>query len=101
MDGSAPRFLIRDRDDKFGGTFDRATRGVGIRVIKTAVRAPNMNAIAERFAGSLRREMLDHVLVVDDDHWLESLGSTPRSSTAADRIRESASVSLPVRERRT
>ena len=68
MDGGAPKFLIRDRDDKFGGTFDRAAKGAGIRVVKTAVRAPDMNAIAERFAGSLRREMLDHVLVLDDHH---------------------------------
>jgi putative transposase len=68
MDGNAPKFLIRDPDDKFGGGFDRAAQGAGIRVIKTAVREPDMNAIAERFAGSLRREMLDHVLVLDDHH---------------------------------
>jgi len=68
MDGTAPKFLIRDRDDKFGETFDRAAKGAGIRVIKTAVRAPDMNSIAERFAGSLRREMLDHVLAFDDHH---------------------------------
>jgi transposase InsO family protein len=68
MDGAAPEFLIRDRDDKYGPTFDRAAEGVGIRVIKTAVRAPNMNAIAERFVGSLRREVLDHVLVLHEDH---------------------------------
>src|SRR6266496_2052104 len=68
LDGGAPKFLIRDRDDKFGGAFDRAAKGAAIRVIKTAVRAPDMNAIAERFAGSLRREMLDHVLVLDDHH---------------------------------
>ncbi len=68
MDGSAPKFLIRDRDDKFGGTFDSAAHGVGIRVIKTAIRAPDMNAIAERFARSLRQEMLDLVLVFGAQH---------------------------------
>jgi putative transposase len=68
MDGDAPKFLIRDRDDKFGEAFDRAAKGAAIRVVKTAVRAPDMNAIAERFVGSLRREMLDHVLILDDHH---------------------------------
>jgi transposase InsO family protein len=68
MDGTAPRFLIRDRDDKYGPTFDRVVESLGVRVIKTAIRAPNMNAIAERFVGSLRREALDHVLVIDEEH---------------------------------
>jgi putative transposase len=68
MDSAAPKFLIRDRDAKFGAAFDRAATGAAVRIIKTAVRAPDMNAIAERFAGSLRREMLDHVLVLDDHH---------------------------------
>jgi putative transposase len=68
MDGDAPRILLRDRDGKFGASFDRAAEGVGIRVIKTAVRAPDMNAVAERFVGSARREILDHVIVIDDQH---------------------------------
>jgi transposase InsO family protein len=68
MENAAPRFLIRDRDDKYGAPFDRVARGAGIRVIKTAVRAPNMNPIAERFVGSLRRELLDHVMLLDERH---------------------------------
>jgi putative transposase len=68
MDGEAPKLLLRDRDDKYGPTFDRAAKGAGIRVIKTAVRAPNMNAVPERFVGSARREMLNHVIVLDDQH---------------------------------
>ena len=68
MDGDAPKILLRDRDDKFGASFDRVAKGVGIRVIKTAVRAPDMNAVAERFVGSARREILDHGIVIDDQH---------------------------------
>jgi transposase InsO family protein len=62
--GASPRFLIRDRDDKFGATFDRVAEKVGVRVIKTAIRAPDMNPVAERFVGSLRREALDHMLLL-------------------------------------
>ena len=68
MDGDAPAVLLRDRDDKFGPAFDRAAQGVGPKVIRTAVRAPNMNALAEPFVASVRRELLDHVLLVDDQH---------------------------------
>lgn len=48
--------------------FDRAAQGVGAKVIRTAVRAPNMNAVSERFVGSVRRELLDHVRLLDDEH---------------------------------
>jgi putative transposase len=73
IEGLAPRFLIRDRDEKFGATFDRVARGGGAREIKTAVRAPNMNPVGERFIGSLRREALDHVLLLLDDQHLENV----------------------------
>jgi transposase InsO family protein len=66
--GEGPRFVIRDRDDKFGPEFDRAAQAVGARVIKTAVRTPDMNAVCERFLGSVRRECLDHVIVLNERH---------------------------------
>ena len=66
--GRDAAFPIRDRDDKFGTAFDALAQASGIRTIRTAVRAPNMNAICERFLGSLRRECLDHILVLDDRH---------------------------------
>jgi putative transposase len=67
--GAGPRFLIRDRDDKFGTAFDVLARATGIRVIRTAVRAPNMNAVCERFLRSPRRECIDHVLALDARHF--------------------------------
>ncbi len=66
--GVAPKFLIPDRDDKFGTALDALALATGLRVIHTAVRGPNMNAICKRFLGSLRSECLDHILVLDDRH---------------------------------
>jgi transposase InsO family protein len=62
------RFLIRDRDSKFTAAFDAAFTGADIRVIRTPVRAPRANAIAERFIGTLRRECLDHILITGPRH---------------------------------
>jgi len=66
--GKGPQFIIRDRDDKFGADFDRLATGAGSRVLKTAVQAPLMNATCERFIGSVRRECLDHVIVLGEAH---------------------------------
>jgi hypothetical protein len=68
MESEAPSFLIRGRDDKFSAFFDRVSKGARMRVIKTAVRAPDMNAVIERFLRSVRAEALDHVLVMDERH---------------------------------
>jgi putative transposase len=61
-----PRFLIRDNDDKFGPHFSRVTDNID--VLKTPVRAPKANAICERFIGSVRRECLDHVIILSERH---------------------------------
>lgn len=63
-----PRFLIRDNDGKYGQCFTRVAEGKGIKVIKTPVRAPKANAICERFIGSVRRECLDHMLILNERH---------------------------------
>ncbi len=63
-----PRYLIRDNDSKFGPAFARVCETSGIEVLRTAYRTPRMNAICERFLGSVRRECLDHLLVLSEAH---------------------------------
>jgi putative transposase len=60
--------LIRDRDSKFTAAFDAVFAGADLRIIRTPVRAPRANAIAERFIGTLRRECLDHLLTTGPRH---------------------------------
>jgi putative transposase len=67
-EGVRPRFLVRDRDSKFTGSFDEVFRSEGIRVIKAPVRAPKARAHAERWVGTVRRECLDRLLILGRSH---------------------------------
>lgn len=62
------RFLIRDRDSKYICSFDEVFRTQGARVIKTPFKAPKANCYAERLVGTVRREVLDHLLILGPRH---------------------------------
>ena len=62
------RFLIRDRGSNFTASFDAVFQAAGTRILRTAVRTPRMNAICERLVGTLRRELLDRVLILGEQH---------------------------------
>src|ERR1017187_7416450 len=62
------RFLIRDRGSNFTASFDAVFQAAGTRIVRTAVQAPRMNAICERLVGTLRRELLDRVLILGPGH---------------------------------
>jgi putative transposase len=61
-------FLIRDRDSKYSATFDEVLRSERIGTVKTPVRAPRANAIAERFVRTVRSECLDWLLILNRRH---------------------------------
>src|SRR5438067_12555298 len=67
------RLLIRDRDSKFTSVFDAVFASEGIRILRTPVRAPRANAIAERWIGTVRRELLDRVLIINRRHLMAVL----------------------------
>jgi transposase InsO family protein len=62
------RFLLRDRGSNFTASFDAVFQATGTRILLTAVQAPRMNATCERLVGTLRRELLDRVLILSEQH---------------------------------
>jgi len=63
-----PQYLIRDNDSTYGSAFARVAAASGITELRTAYRAPRQNATCERFLGGVRRECLDHILVLGEAH---------------------------------
>jgi putative transposase len=67
-DETAPKYLLRDRDAIYGECFTRCLANMGIREVIIAPRAPWQNAFVERVIGSLRRECLDHFMILSETH---------------------------------
>ncbi len=72
-DDSAPSYLLRDRDSVYGHAFQHRVKGMGIHEVLTAPHSPWQNPFAERLIGSIRRECLDHVLVLNERHLRRTL----------------------------
>ena len=66
--GRTPRYLVRDRDAVYGRDFVGRARGLGVEAVLTPIQAPRANAIAERVVGTLRRECLDHLVILNEPH---------------------------------
>jgi putative transposase len=62
------RFIVHDRDAKFSASFEEVFQTEGLEVIRTPIRAPQANAVAERFVGTVRRECLDRMLTLSARH---------------------------------
>jgi transposase InsO family protein len=65
---SAPKYLLRDRDPVYGNWFRHRVKGMGIEEVRTAPYSPRQNPYSERLNGSIRRECLDHIIVLSEAH---------------------------------
>lgn len=99
---SAPRYLILDNDSIFNTTVVDMLKAIGIQPVRTAYRSPWQNPVAERWIGSLRRELLDRVIVLGADH-LRRLGREYIAYYNADRchttLRSDSPTGRPVQSR--
>jgi hypothetical protein len=87
------RFLIRDRGSNFTASFDAVFEATGGRILLTAVQAPRMNATCERLVGTLRRELLDRMLILGERH-LRRPDRVPGAPQHGPPFRASPSASL-------
>jgi putative transposase len=97
---SGTRFLIRDRDSKYSVPFDEVFCSEGIRIVKTPVRAPKANAIAERFVRTVRSECLDWLLIVNRRH-LEQVLRVYVDHYNRERPHRALTLKAPIADRAT
>ena len=77
------KFLIRDRAGQFTSSFDAVFAAAGVRILASPPQAPRANAICERIIGTLRRELLDQLLIVNERHLRQVLTEYLRHYNAA------------------
>ncbi|HEV2370591.1 MAG TPA: hypothetical protein VGS19_00350 [Streptosporangiaceae bacterium] len=84
------KFLIRDRAGQFAGSFDAVFQAEGIRILASPRQAPRANAICERIIGTLRRELFDRLLIINERHLHQILTeyctTTPPGHTALSQL---------------
>ena len=85
----APKYLIRDQDRKFSENFSRHVASIGIKEVLTAPASPWQNAFAERVIGAMRRECLDHMIILGEQHLRRTVKSY---SNYYDRVRTHLSL---------
>src|ERR1700726_3635457 len=98
----APHYLIRDRDRIYGSVVPRRLRALGIRDKPTAPASPWQNGFAERLIGSIRRECVDHIIVLDEMHFrriLKSYACYYNDIRTHRSLDKDAPVSRPVQDR--
>ena len=97
--GQHPRYLIHDRDRVYGANFATRLAGIGINSIRTPVQAPRANAIGERVVRTLRRECLDHILPLSEQH-VQAVLTEFVTYYNRDRSHRSLGLEAPVPSRR-
>lgn len=75
---SAPKFLVRDHDQQYGLEVLAALRSVQIACVRTSIRSPWQNGVADRWVGSCRRDLLDHIIAVNERHLYKLLADYVR-----------------------
>ena len=87
-------FVIVDRDDKFSADLRRSVRGMGVRPLRTPRRAPQANAYCERLIGTTRRECLDFLIPLSEEHLRRLLTNGVTTTIGRDRIHRSGQPSV-------